>query len=134
MRTSIFYRYLALFVAFILLIGPLGGTPARAAAPFEPSQVRFRPVVSGLTLPVFITNAGDGSGRLFIVERAGRIRIFKDGNLLSTPYLDIQVNHSGSEQGLLALAFHPKFATNRRFYTVHTDQDGSLDRKSGVEG
>ena len=128
MRTSIFYRFLTLFVPFVLLIGPLGETPARAAAPFDPSQVRFRPVVSGLTLPVFITNAGDGSGRLFIVERAGRIRIFKDGNLVSTPYLDIRgiVNDSGSEQGLLALAFHPKFATNRRFYTVHTDEDGSL--------
>src|SRR5215216_2244007 len=103
MRTSISYRFLALIVVFILLISVFGEMPVHAAAPFDPSNVVLREAITGLTQPIFITNAGDGSGRLFIVERAGRIRIFKDGNLLSTPFLDIQsiVNAAGSEQGLL---------------------------------
>ena len=126
MRTSIVYRFFTLIVAFILLIHVFGEMPVQAAAPFDPSQVVFRQAMSGLTQPVFLTHAGDGSGRLFVVERAGRIRIFKDGNLLSTPFLAIDVNHSGSEQGLLALAFHPNYKTNRRFYTVHTRGDGAL--------
>ena len=128
MRTSIFYRFLALIVAFILPISTFGETPVHAAGPFDPLNVTFREVVSGLTQPIFITNAGDGSERLFIVERAGFIRILKDGNVLPTPFLNIQsiVNHSGSEQGLLALAFHPNYKTNGRFYTVHTREDGAL--------
>jgi glucose/arabinose dehydrogenase len=87
-----------------------------------------RQIATGLTQPVFITNAEDGSERLFIVESAGRIRIVKNGALLSTAYLDIQsiVNSTGSEQGLLALAFHPNYESNGRFYTVHTIQDGPL--------
>jgi hypothetical protein len=126
MRTSIVYRFFTLIVAFILLIHVFGEMPVQAAAPFDPSQVVFRQAISGLTQPVFLTNAGDGSGRLFVVERAGTIRVFKDGNLLPTPFLAIDVNHSGSEQGLLALAFHPNYKTNRRFYTVHTREDGAL--------
>ena len=47
-------------------------------------------IVTGLSLPVFVTHAGDGSNRLFIVEQAGRIRIFQNGSLLGTPFLDIQ--------------------------------------------
>jgi glucose/arabinose dehydrogenase len=115
-------------IPFVLFINSVGETPAGAAAIFNPANVVFREAMSGLTQPIFIANAGDGSNRLFIVERAGRIRVFKDGNLLAAPFLDIQsiVNDSGSEQGLLALAFHPDYETNRQFYTVHTDQSGSL--------
>ena len=74
--------------------------------------------MSGLTQPVFIANAGDGSNRLFIVERTGRIWIFADGTLLPSPFLDIHsiVNSSGSEQGLLTLAFHPNYQANGQFY------------------
>ena len=125
---NIIYRLFALIVVFILPAHFFGEKPVHAAAAFNPSNVVFRQAVSGLTQPVFITNARDGSGRLFIVERAGRIRIFKQGNLLATPFLDIEtiVNHTGSEQGLVALAFHPGYKTNGRFYTVNTDSNGSL--------
>jgi hypothetical protein len=116
----IFYRFLASAFCLVLLIDVYEGTSVRAAGIFNPSNVVFREAMSGLTQPIFIANAGDGSGRLFVVERAGRIRIFKDGNLLPTPFLDIQsvVNSTGSEQGLLGLAFHPNYETNGRFYTV----------------
>jgi len=91
-------------------------------------NVAFREAISGLTQPVFITHAGDGTNRLFIVERAGRIRIYKKSLLLSTPFLDITsiVNSASSEQGLLALAFHPDYTTNGLFYTVHIALDNSI--------
>ena len=98
------------------------------AAGFDPSQVMLRETSSGLTQPLAIVNAGDGSGRLFIVERAGRIRILDQGTLLATPFLDIDniVNSTNGEQGLLALAFHPNYETNGFFYTAHTADGGAL--------
>ena len=97
-------------------------------AAFEAHHVKFLEVTSGLNQPLLITNASDGSGRLFIIQRAGQILIHKNGALLSTPFLNIQsiVNSSGSEQGLLGLAFHPDYETNGRFYTLHTDQNNSI--------
>src|SRR5258705_11762335 len=78
--------------------------PARAElAAFEAQNVKFVEVTSGLNQPLLITNASDGTARLFIVQRAGQILIYKNGALLSTPFLNIQsiVNSSESEQGLL---------------------------------
>jgi glucose/arabinose dehydrogenase len=88
--------------------------------------VGLQPVASGLERPVGIANAGDGSGRLFILEQVGRIRIVRDGELLSSPFLDIsgRVGSSASEQGLLGLAFHPGYAENGLFFVNYTDQQG----------
>jgi glucose/arabinose dehydrogenase len=101
---------------------------AKAATSLATTYVQLAEVASGLNQPLAITNAGDGSGRLFIVERTGQIRIVKNGTLLSAPFLDIHtiVNSTGGEQGLLALAFHPNYINNGQFYTVHTGQDNSL--------
>jgi glucose/arabinose dehydrogenase len=89
--------------------------------PINPGKLSFQEVAGGLTNPVFITNAGDGSGRLFIVEKTGTIRILKNGSLLGTPFLDIHTTiKSGGEQGLLALAFHPSYSTNGFFYLAYT--------------
>ncbi len=68
----------------------------------------------------------DGSGRLFILEKAGRIRILQNGQLLDQPFLDIssRVGSSGNEQGLLGLAFHPQYAQNGRFFVNYTDNNG----------
>ena len=78
-------------------------------------------MVTGLQSPVDIANARDGSGRLFIIEQGGRIRIAKNGQLLATPFLDITslVQFAG-EQGLLGLAFHPRFRDNGFFYVNYT--------------
>jgi glucose/arabinose dehydrogenase len=85
------------------------------------SSMAFQQIASGLTNPVVIANAGDGSGRLFIVEQAGRIRIYQNNGILATPFLDISANiEAGSEKGLLGLAFHPSYATNRRFFVNYT--------------
>lgn len=79
-------------------------------------------VASGLNSPVFLTHP-PGDNRLFIVEQSGRIRIVDDGQLLGTPFLDIQniVLHQ-DEQGLLSMAFHPDFATNGYIYVYHTGE------------
>jgi glucose/arabinose dehydrogenase len=81
------------------------------------------PVVSGLSNPVDFQAPGDGSGRFFMVEQAGRIRIFVNGALLATPFLDIvsKVDFSG-ELGLLGLAFHPQFPQRNLFFYVHYDR------------
>jgi glucose/arabinose dehydrogenase len=84
-------------------------------------------VVSGLELPVDIQNAGDGSGRLFIVEKRGRILILQNNQLLPQPFLDIrgEVDSRGTEQGLLGLAFHPQYAQNGQFYVYYIDLSGN---------
>ncbi len=89
----------------------------------------IRPVLvtSGLTNPVSIANAADGSGRLFVVEQAGRIRILRGGQALPRPFLDItaRVNCCG-ERGLLGLAFPPGFADKQHFYVYYTAASGNL--------
>ncbi len=98
----------------------------------DPSNLTFKAITGGLTSPVFITYSADGSGRLFVVEQPGRIRIIKNGTLLATPFLDIHtLIRSGGEQGLIALAFHPSYKTNGKFYVVYTaprigDSTGSV--------
>jgi glucose/arabinose dehydrogenase len=79
-------------------------------------QIELELVAEGLVDPVNVASAGDG--RLFIVERVGRIRILDEsGQLLEQPFLDIQdtVMTRFLEQGLLGLAFHPNYAENGRF-------------------
>src|SRR5213594_1537882 len=100
----------------------LGGIPAGCGMASSPlPQVQWQPVVSGLVHPVYVTPPGDGSGRLFIVEQAGIIRIFKSGSLLTMPFLDISSKVlSGGEQGLLSVAFHPQYSSNGRFFVNYT--------------
>ncbi len=81
-------------------------------------------IAGGLADPVNIASPDDGTGRLFIVERVGRIRILDaDGTLLEEPFLDLSelVQNDYLEQGLLGLAFHPDYANNGRFYVNFTD-------------
>jgi glucose/arabinose dehydrogenase len=82
--------------------------------------------VGGLKDPVEVANAGDGSGRLFVVEQAGKIRVVRDGALVTHPFLDIASRiNSGGERGLLGLAFHPDYPTDPRFFVDYTDLDGN---------
>ncbi len=82
--------------------------------------------ITGLTQPVHLTHAGDGSGRLFVVEKPGRIRVIRDGDLLSTPFLSIvdRVADDAGEQGLLSVAFPPGYISKGYFYVNYTDLDG----------
>jgi len=75
---------------------------------------------------VDIQNAHDGTDRLFVVEKAGRIRIVRNGQLAYAPFLDItdRVNSGSNERGLLGLAFHPNFEDNGFFYVNYNDAHG----------
>jgi glucose/arabinose dehydrogenase len=102
-------------------------TPSEAAAFPNPDAYTWETVVSGLERPVDLQHAGDGSGRLFIIEKVGRIRIFQDGQLLEAPFMDIdeRVGSSGNEQGLLGMAFHPSYVENGFFFVNYTDNNGN---------
>ncbi len=95
----------------------------------DPASIRLelQRIVGGLETPVGIANAGDGSGRLFILEKVGRIRVVQAGTLLPGPFLDItdRVGPSQNEQGLLGLAFHPRYAANSLFFVNYTDRQGN---------
>src|SRR6187397_1354742 len=83
-------------------------------------------VVDGLVSPLAVTNAGDGSGRIFVLEQGGQIRIVRDGQLLGDPFLNIGERlTAGGERGLLGLAFHPDFPDDPRFFVNYTDLDGN---------
>lgn len=110
-------------------------TATATSPPASPTPARFNPTAFNLELrlitdaldePLYATHADDGSGRLFVVEKAGTIRIVTDGNVSPTPFLDIRqlVGSTGSEQGLLSAAFHPDYATNGRFFVNYTDTNG----------
>lgn len=91
-------------------VAPLGGAPS----------IMLTPLPGAVSSPMQVTNAGDGSGRLFVVEQAGTIRIYENGSLLATPFLDIHtlVTCCG-EQGLLSMAFHPDYPANGYFYVYY---------------
>jgi glucose/arabinose dehydrogenase len=115
-------RLLALFGA-TLLLATLAAWQATGAA--GAANVVLTPVASGLSSPVYVASPRDGSGRLFIVEQTGRIRILSGGSVLSTPFLDVSsgISHGG-EQGLLGLAFHPNFKANGLFFVNLTRPNG----------
>lgn len=105
-------------------------TPTPTAAPTatpEPilaTTIQLVPIASGLFKPVYLTHAFDN--RLFVVEQHGVIRIISNGDLLAQPFLDIQdrVGSNASEQGLLSVAFHPRYGENGRFFLNYTNNSG----------
>ncbi len=111
---------------------PVGTSPmpthAASAYPVAPNprDYKLTLVVNGLQKPTYLTHAGDGSGRLFITEQVGRIRVVVNGQLLERPFLDISsiVGSRASEQGLLSVAFHPRYTSNGHFFVNYIDVRG----------
>jgi len=97
---------------------PAGGAAA--------GTIQLEQIADDLRSPVFLTHAGDDSGRMFVVEKRGTIAILRDGARDAMPFLDIAdlITSSGSEQGLLGLAFHPDYAENGRFFVYYTARNG----------
>ncbi len=94
-------------------------------APIPP--IALDRIAAGLHKPVHLTHAGDGSGRLFVTEQAGRIRIIDHGKLLPAPFLDIHKRvSSGGERGLLSVAFAPDYESSGMFYVDYTARRGGL--------
>ena len=102
-----------------------GSLPANSFEETGVPQMKLKRITSGLDLPVQITNAGDGSGRLFVVEQKGRIRIIEDGVVVDTPFLDLseQVSCCG-ERGMFNVAFPPDYLLKQQFYVSYTDVGG----------
>lgn len=85
-------------------------------------------VISGLSAPVELTNAGDGTKRIFIVQKAGTIKVYNKSYGLIGTFLDMTNDlHSSGEQGLLSMAFHPDFANNGFFYVYYTNTNDDLE-------
>ena len=109
---------LALVVSCLACLG--GGSAPSADAALDDVELRFELVASGLSNPVLITHANDGTRRLFIVEQGGVIKVVQGGQAVE--FLDIsdRVLADGFEQGLLGLAFDPDYESNGRFYVNYT--------------
>lgn len=126
---GIFLALGALMVSRFWLL-TITSEPATAQKNGEWPELSFQLIASGLNAPVHVTHAGDGSGRLFVVEQPGRIRIIQNGEASAT-FLDISgrvrspASGGGTEEGLLSVAFPPGFGTNKDyFYVYYTNRDG----------
>jgi hypothetical protein len=89
---------------------------------------RLQPFLSGLSSPLYLTHAKDGSGRIFVVQQRGIIKVVDPATRTVSDFINLssKVSSSGSERGLLGLAFHPEFATNSFFFVNYTRQsDGA---------
>jgi len=115
------------------LAAVLGASAAHAAAPCvePPAEAGFPPVTlqqvaQGLRDPVHIAVAPDGSGRLYVVEQAGVVRVVERGQVRPAPFLDIRGQvESGGEKGLLSIAFHPRYRDNGLFFVDYTARDAT---------
>ncbi len=119
-----------LAAAALLLLGLIGGCKSGTTEPPPPPppppgmNPALERVAEELSFPLYLTGP-TGDARLFVVEKGGRIKIVKDGQVLAQPFLDISAEVSrGNEQGLLSLAFHPDYATNGRFFVDFTNASG----------
>jgi glucose/arabinose dehydrogenase len=114
-----------LFLISLLFISNLIGQGVPS-----PLTIRMQPYLSGLSLPVHITSAKDGTKRLFVIQQRGIIKVVQPGAFTTTDFINLSsvVSQSGNERGLLGLAFHPQFTTNRKFYVYYTrNSDGGLE-------
>lgn len=124
----------SIVLAFVAAIGTEAGflstDPQRTlAAPLAApdNSIVLQPFLSGFSFPVFMTHTGDGTNRLWVVEKAGLVKLVVGGTVRPTPFLDltgvvVATDPQGqlTEQGLLGLAFHPHYATNGRFFVYYT--------------
>jgi len=125
------FSFSILALLFVACGGGGGGQNSSAppvAPPVTPPSVPATTVsltsfASGFTEPVAITHAGDGSGRLFVVEQGGRVKIVRNGIVAAQPFLNITgAVRAGGEQGLLGLAFPPGFPARQNFYVNYTNR------------
>ena len=121
-------RILGACMALLAMAGCSGGGGASSSGgpvPVGWPQISLSAVAGGFTQPVHVTHAGDGSGRIFVVEQGGRVRILVNGVVLPVPFLDLASLNplrlvAGGEQGLLSVAFPPGFAAKGYFYVNYT--------------
>src|SRR2546423_4429152 len=108
-------------IALILIAAPSLFSQSQAA-PYTP---RLQTVFTGLSRPILIRSARDGSKRLFIVQQAGVIKVVQPGASTPTDFINLSSKiviptSAGDERGLLGMTFHPQFTTNGKFYVDYT--------------
>jgi len=128
-------RILMFAVALLLVscgdttVGTGSPTPTPTPTPTPsgpPPSISLSAVASGLSSPVAMESAHDGTGRFFVLEQAGVIKIVQNGTVSSTAFLNITpLVESGGEKGLLGIAFHPSFSSNHKFYVDYTRRNGT---------
>lgn len=109
-----------LFPTLLYLMMPIA-SQAQPVLAFDPV------ITSGLTAPVDVVNAGDGTNRIFVVERGGTIKVYNANYVLLGTFLTVTGIAAGGEQGLLSLAFHPDYKTNGYFFVYYTNAAGAIE-------
>lgn len=110
--------YLLMSLVFILCVHNLQA---------QPPLISFDTVISGLTLPMQVLHAGDGSGRIFIVQKGGTVRVYNKDYTYRRNFLTVTGISTGGEQGLLSLAFHPGYSSNGLLYVFYANAAGDLE-------
>ncbi|MCG2613024.1 PQQ-dependent sugar dehydrogenase [Terrimonas sp. NA20] len=120
-----FFSFRALCTVFFVLVF--------SSAVYSQPTIGYMEVIpasAGLTQPIELASApGDAANRFFIVQKTGEIRIWDNGALLGTPFLNINslvIDDVSGEQGLLSMAFHPQYATNGFFYVYYNANNGNI--------
>ena len=115
------YNKLCIIISFVfinLFINPASSQP----------PLTFTPVISsGLSSPVDLVNAGDGSNRVFVVQQGGTIRVYDQQFAYTGNFLTVAGISSGGERGLLSLAFSPSYSSNGFFYVYYTNANGDVE-------
>lgn len=125
MRRAFLFIIMSLTIFVPVLAQEAAGSP-------DPSSIILTEIAGGFTRPLLVTNAGDGSGRLFVGEQTGVIWVIENSTRLETPFLDVSELISPdaldlgsySERGLLGLVFHPDYEENGLFFVHYTDLNG----------
>jgi glucose/arabinose dehydrogenase len=123
MTTRIAVLLCSALLAAVSGCGTLSSVPQPMPQPGGPPALALTAFVGGLASPIGMEASNDGTGRLFVLQQGGQIRIIQNGSLVAAPFLDVSSKTgfvSGGELGLLGLAFHPSFSTNRRFFVYYT--------------
>jgi glucose/arabinose dehydrogenase len=120
----------AISMMFLMVVPVIAAeTMCAEPAPDQPlPAIALQEIAAGFHEPVHIANAGDGSGRLYVVEQEGVVRMIENGKMVPTPFLDIRDKvKSGGERGLLSIAFHPHYRDNGYFYVNYTERTSLVD-------
>jgi glucose/arabinose dehydrogenase len=126
LRLSDGWRLGFLGLLVLALVGSTGTTWAQNQEAQRTPNLVLQLVTNGVAGPISMAHAGDGTGRLFIVQQEGEIRIWTGSTLLATPFLDISALAACcGERGLLGLAFHPNYSSNGLFYVHYTNNSGN---------
>ncbi|MDQ1538604.1 MAG: hypothetical protein QOE58_2997, partial [Actinomycetota bacterium] len=121
-------RFPLILVAAIVVAGVFASaSPVSAVVNPLHVQLSFVQRATGFTQPVGVVGARDGTSRLYVLEKTGRIRLWHNGVLQTAPYLDLSAKVStASERGLLGLAFDPSFRTRPQLWVIYTAINGDV--------